>query len=141
MKTYLTLALLAAMISAQSENSNGGGNGGGNDQSEEAKQRRFNEFAAKYNKQYSSVEEMGKRRREFDRNENKIAELQRKNDEIGEDVRFAINSTGDLTEDELRQSQGLGTQHLPERPSQEEIDQATDDKFASAGLGDGRRRM
>ena len=113
MKTQLTLALLAAMISAaplnDNANANGNGNGGGNETSEAAKLRRFNEFAAKYNKQYNSAEELGKRKKEFEKNENAVAALNKKNKDVGENVRFAINATGDLSEEEFRQSQGLDT--------------------------------
>ena len=121
MKIQLTLALLAAMISAAplsdnanenadgNGNGNGNDNGGGNETSEAAKLRRFNEFAAKYNKHYDSTEELGKRKKQFEKNENAVAAMNKKSKDIGEDVTFAINATGDLSEEEFKQRQGLGT--------------------------------
>lgn len=105
MKTEFTLALLAAFANAR---------GARRSDLEE-----FHSFASTFNKHYATKFELEHRVEVWHQNKEKVANLNR--DNAGTGVSFAIGETGDLTNEEFRERQGLDIHHPKQKPSEQEI--------------------
>ena len=77
----------------------------------------FQDFAAQFNKQYSTTSQMNNRMNVWLKNMATVDQLNDQNSNTG--VIFAMNETGDLTDSEFRQMQGLNVPEGIELPTDE----------------------
>ena len=98
----------------------------------------FQTFAAQFNKHYSTTGQMNQRMNVWLQNKATVDQLNDQNSGTG--VIFALNETGDLTDGEFRQMQGLtvplGTE-LPTNDKMGSSENNNQDNRNGMGLGNG----
>ena len=85
MKTHFSLALLATYASASVLSP--------------SEENEFIGFAAKFNKHYETKEEMADRIDKWQKNKNKVNQMNKDNENTG--VKFSMNVNGDLSNEEF----------------------------------------